>query len=102
VPVWTVPKLRLDGVAVSAPGVTPDPESVHIVGEPGAVEVTVTVPDAFVAVSGVKVTLKVVLWPAARVNGVVIPLSANPVPEMVALLRVTLEPPEFVMVAVCF
>lgn len=47
-------------------------------------------------------TLKVVLCPAVKVNGVVIPLRVKPAPVSVALLIVTLEPPELVMVAVCF
>src|SRR5262249_47568509 len=100
--VCTVPKLKLEGVAVNAPADTPVPESVQVNGEFAAVEVTVTVPDALVAAKGANVTLKVVLCPAVSVKGVVIPLNEKPVPVIVALLMVTLDPPEFVMVAVCF
>ena len=100
--VWTVPKVKLDGFAVKEPAVTPLPESVQVNGDPGAFEAIVTVPDALAVDAGVKVTLKVVLWPAVKVNGVVMPLRANPLPAIVALLIVTLDPPLFVMVAVCF
>ncbi len=97
-----MPKLKLDGLAVIAPAVTPLPLSVQVRGDPGAFEATLTVPEALVAVKGANVTLKVVLWPAGKVNGVVIPLNVKPVPVMLALLMVTLDPPELVMVAVCF
>jgi hypothetical protein len=46
----------------------------------GAFEVIVTLPLIFPADPGVNVTLKVVLCPAVRVNGVAIPLRLYPVP----------------------
>ena len=98
----TEPKLKLDGLAVKAPALTPVPLTDHVIGDPGALEATLTVPEAPVAAVGAKVTLKLVLWPAARVIGVVMPLRVNPDPEIVALLMLTLEPPEFVIVAFCF
>lgn len=49
---WTVPKGKLEGLAVKAPAVTPLPESVHVNGDPGAFDATVTVPDALVAAVG--------------------------------------------------
>ena len=49
-----------------------------------AVEVMVTLPLAIAADVGANLTLKVVLWPAVRVSGVVIPLRLNPVPVMAA------------------
>lgn len=48
---------------------------------------------------GVKVTLKVVLWPAARVAGRVRPVKLKPVPVKFAWVIVTLEPPELVSVS---
>ena len=45
-------KLRLEGLAVKEPAVMPLPESVQFNGDPGALEATVTVPDAVVAVAG--------------------------------------------------
>ena len=100
--VWTVPKPKLDGFAVKDPAVTPFPERVQVIGDPAAFDATVTVPDTFAVEVGVKVTLKVVLCPAVNVSGVVMPLNVNPAPVTVALLMVTLDPPLFVMVAVCF
>ena len=101
-PVWTEPKLKLDGLDVRAPAVTPEPERVQVSGEPVALELSVTDPAAFPATEGANITLKVVLWPADKVIGVVIPLRVNPAPVKLAWLIVTLEPPEFVTVAVCF
>jgi hypothetical protein len=49
-----------------------------------AVEVMVTLPLALAADVGANLTLKVVLWPAVRVSGVVMPLRLKPVPLMVA------------------
>jgi hypothetical protein len=78
-PVCTDPKLKLEGFAISAPAVTPDPDSVHESGEP-ELGVRVTLPDAFPADCGAKVTLTVALCPAATVTGVLIPLRLKPVP----------------------
>jgi hypothetical protein len=72
-PTCTVPKLRL--VAVRVPGVTPVPES----GMPrvgfDALLVTERFPEAEPPVVGVNVTLKLTLWPAARVAGKVSPVK---------------------------
>lgn len=78
--VWTDPKLRLDGLAVSEPGATPVPDKVQVIGWLDALEVTETDPDAFPADCGAKVTLKLVLCPAFTVTGVVMPLNVNPAP----------------------
>jgi hypothetical protein len=60
-PTCTLPKLRLVAVAVSEPGVTPEPES----GMPrfgfDALLVTERLPEADPPVVGVKVTLKLTL-----------------------------------------
>jgi hypothetical protein len=45
---------------------------------------------------GANATLKLVLCPAARVRGRVIPLKLNPEPVAVAAVMVTLDPPELV------
>lgn len=55
-----------------------------------------TVPVAF----GAKVTLKVVLWPAARVSGKVRPLMLKPVPVTVSHVIFKLELPVLVRVTV--
>lgn len=81
-PVCTVPKLRLDGLGVKAPAVTALPDSVHVMGVAEAVDVRLTVPEALPAACGANVTVKLALWPAATVAGVVRPLSVNPAPVM--------------------
>jgi hypothetical protein len=73
-PTCTLPKLRLVALAVSKPGVTPVPE----IGMPrlgfDALLVMERLLLADPPVVGVKVTLKVTLWPAAKVAGRLIPL----------------------------
>lgn len=81
-PTTTLPKLRLVGVAVSAPGATPVPVSGIVNVEFEASEVIVTVPVALPPVVGAKETVNVVFCDGFRVSGVVIPLSLNPVPLM--------------------
>jgi len=66
------------GFAPSTPGATPVP--VNGIVRAGAFEVIVTLPLTLLADAGVNVTVKVALWPAVRVAGVVIPLKLNPVP----------------------
>ena len=95
------PKLRLEGLAVKAPAVTPDPDSDHESPVP-LLGVRVAVPEALPADWGAKVTLNVALWPAFSVTGVVIPLKVNPLPVTEAWLMVMLDPPLLVTVADCF
>jgi hypothetical protein len=72
----TLPKLRLVGFAASDPTAAfPVPVSDIVNAGFEAFEVRVTVPLAAPLVRGANVTVKVVLWDAFRVNGVVIPLS---------------------------
>ena len=81
-PTVTLPKLRLVGFAPSAPAARPVPESgIARVGL-DAFEVIAMLPVAAPVVVGVKVTLKVVLCPADRIRGAVIPLTVNPVPAI--------------------
>jgi hypothetical protein len=79
-PTVTVPKARLLGLDPSTPGATPVPDKGMVKVGLGAFEVMVTLPLAFAADCGVKVTLKLVLCPAVSVTGAVIPLTVNPVP----------------------
>jgi hypothetical protein len=65
----------------------------------GAFEVIVTRPDTVPAVWGVKLTLKVVLWPGLTVAGVEIPLRLNPVPFITICEMVTAVPPVLVTVS---
>jgi len=76
-PMVTLPKSRLVGFALNAPGVTPVPETPIV--NPGltASDVIVTVPLTFPLDVGVNLTVNVVLCEAPRLSGVVIPLIAN-------------------------
>lgn len=56
-------------------------------------------PFAAPPVCGKKATLKVALWPGAKVSGRLSPLTPKPEPETVAWVMVTLEPPELVSVS---
>jgi hypothetical protein len=73
-PTCTLPKLRLVAVAVSAPGVVPVPVSGTFNVGFDALLVTARLPLADPPAVGVNVTLKLTLWPAARVAGSVIPV----------------------------
>lgn len=79
-PTVTVPKLKLVGFDPSTPGDMPVPERGIVSVEFEAVDATVTLPLALPAEAGVKVTLKLALWPVGRVVGVVIPLTLYPLP----------------------
>jgi len=80
----TVPKLRLVGFEPSVPGEIPVPDSGIFKVEFEALEMILTLPLAPAPDAGVNVTVKVVLCPAVRVNGVVIPLMLNPLPVTLA------------------
>jgi hypothetical protein len=69
-------------------------------GEAEAFETIAMLPLAAPGVNGVKLVVKVKLWPAARVRGVLKPLMPNPVPAKVTFEMMTLEPPELTKVAV--
>ena len=79
-PTCTLPKPMLVGFDPSAPAASPVPDSgmVNVGFEP--FEVTVTLPLAAPADTGVSETLKLVLWPAASVTGALVPLRLNPDP----------------------
>ena len=96
----TLPKLKLAGVAVSAPGATPVPDKDIVSVGFDAFEVMVTVPLALPAACGANVTENVVLWDGFRVRGVVMPLSWNPVPLTLACDTLTAVPPLLVKVTV--
>ncbi len=98
-PTWTLPNARLVGFAVSAPGVTPVPESgmLKLGFEP--LEVMLALPLAAPFVVGAKSTVNEVLWPAVSVNGKDKPLRLNPVPLAVAAEIVRLVPPVLVRVS---
>ena len=76
-PTVTLPKLRLVGFDPTAPSATPVPDNGMVRLGLDAFEVTVTLPLTLPADAGVNVTLKLALWPAVSVTGVVIPLRLN-------------------------
>ena len=94
-----LPNAKLVGFAVSAPWVTPVPESgmLKLGFEP--VEVMLTLPLAAPLVVGEKSTVNDVLWPAVKVKGKDRPLKLNPVPLAVAAEIVRLVPPVLVSVS---
>ena len=98
-PTGRVPKLRLAGLAVSDPGVTPVPEkgTVRVAFE--ALLAIETLPLALPPDCGAKVALKVALWPGVKVMGRFIPLMLKPAPVTGACVMVTLDPPELVTVS---
>lgn len=98
-PTVSLPKLRLDGFGLRVPTVTPVPESATLRVGFEAFDVTVRVPLALPADAGSKETLNVVLCPAVRVTGVVMPLKPKPVPVTATLEIDTLVPPVLVTVS---
>ena len=99
-PLTTLPKLKLAGLIVN-PGCTPVPLTGIASGDPDALLVTDTVPDAFPAVVGANVTDKVTWLDAFKVIGVVAPLTANPVPVTPTAVICTGLVPAFVTTT-CF
>ena len=98
-PTCTLPKLRLVGLAVSAPGVIPVPDNGMVRVGFEAFDVMVTLPLAAPAEAGANFTLKVALWPAVRVTGAVMPLILNALPLTETCEMVTVDPPVFVTVS---
>ena len=79
-PTITLPKLRLLGLDPKAPIASPVPAKAMVRVGSEAFEMMLTLPLALVAEVGVNVTVKVVLCPAVRVIGAVIPLRLKAVP----------------------
>ena len=76
-PIVTLPKLKLVGFALSAPGVTPVPETPIANEGLSPSEVMVTIPCAFPLDFGENLTVNVVLCDAPRLTGVESPLIEN-------------------------
>lgn len=98
-PTATLPKLRLGSLLLSTPAVTPAAARGTVRLGLEALLAIERFPLADPPDGGVNVTLKLVLWPAARVAGRFRPLTAKPAPEAPAWLMVTLVPPELVSVS---
>lgn len=100
VPTTTLPRDRLVGETVNCPvTLAPEPDILMLKVAFDAFEVMVMLPLVFPAEAGANVTVKVVLWLAAKVSGAVMPLSVNPVPLMLTLEIMTLVPPVLVTVS---
>src|SRR5258708_3159721 len=101
-PTFTLPKLRLVGLAPSKNvAATPVPLRARVRGGPGALLLMETLPLALRVAEGANCALNVVLCPAASVSGTDKPAMPKPVPEALAAEMVTLAVPEFVNVTVC-
>ena len=98
-PTLMVPKLRLVGLAASAPGVTPVADTGMVRVEFVALELTVTLPLTAPAAVGTNETLNVAVWPPLSVNGAEIPLTLKPAPVIPTCDTVMLEAPVLVMVS---
>ena len=93
-PVCTLPKLRLEGLAMRAPDTIATPETGTLTTGFGALLVTETLPLEVPDDCGVKVTEKVFFCPGDKVRGKVRPLILKPRPVTVACFTVTRVPPE--------
>jgi len=79
-PTVTVPKPRLVGFAARAPAVTAVPDNGMVKLGFEAFEVTVTLPVTDPDIVGANLTVKVLLCPALKVKGAVIPLRVKSEP----------------------
>jgi hypothetical protein len=89
-PALMLPKLSVAGLADSVTvAATPVPVSAMVLGELGALLVTVTVPAALPEVLGANSTLNEAVPPAATVAGVVSPLTLKvpPLTEICEMVR---------------
>jgi hypothetical protein len=100
-PTSKLPKLTLDGFAFRLPS-TPVPVSGIVMVGSLALLVTVMLPEADAAVVGANCAVKLVLWLAARVNGVERPTAVKPAPVALTAEIVALALPLFVKVMVCW
>ena len=101
-PTATLPKLMLTGLALSTPEVAlpvPVPVRAIVRGEFGSVLVIDTLPLTLVALVGVKVTVKVVVWPGLSVCADSV-LMLKPVPVMLLPVIEIAPVPVFVSVTV--
>lgn len=98
VPIWTLPKLKLVGLALTSPAATPVPERAMFSGLFDPSLVSARFPLALPAAAGAKTILTAVLCPTASVKGNVNPVTLNPDPVTVDSVSVRLLPPVLVSV----
>lgn len=97
-PTTTLPMANVPGAALSDPvAATPVPEMGTLIVGFEPFEVKVTFPETVPVVVGSKFTLNDALSPAARVNGVEMPLTLNPAPVTATCETVTEVPPVLVI-----
>ncbi len=82
-PTSTLPKLKLEGLAVSVP-CTPVPLNAIAAGDPGALLLMEMLPEVLPVDAGKNCTVKEILEPALIVCGKFNPVKLNPVPGGVA------------------
>ena len=88
-----MPKVRLEGLGLSAPRATPVADKGMFKLGLDASEVTAMLPLTAPTAAGANLTLKEVLCPALSVRGSVSPLTLIPLPVTEAAEMVTAEPP---------
>jgi hypothetical protein len=98
-PVVTLPKLRLVGLAAIWPGLAPVPDSGTLREGLDAFDVIARFPLTALPDVGAKMTLKLTLCPTPKFIGKLRPLALNPAPVKLTPEIVTLEPPELVSVS---
>ena len=100
-PIRMLPKLRLVGLAESAPCVPVPLSATERVGFVAFVAI-VTLPAALPAAVGAKVAVNEACAPAAMICPALRPLALKPAPEVLKELIVTGPAPEFVSMMVCW
>jgi hypothetical protein len=99
-PTATLPKLRLVGETAKVPAAVPVPESAILSGEFDAFETMERLPLTAPALAGVKVAVKVTLWPAGRLMGKPLnPVIEKAEPVTFAAEMVTVDPPVLLTVS---
>ncbi len=98
VPTVTVPKFAEVGVMVNCPCVVPVPDKPIVRFGFEALETTEMLPLTLPVTVGENDVVNDTLWPGFSVAGRVNPLMLNPAPVTLACDRLTLTPPEFVIV----
>ena len=99
-PTDMLPKFRLAGEGVRYPAEVPVPDRATERFESVAVEEKLSAPFEVPAEAALKPTLRVRLWPTAKICGLK-PLMVNPVPLTAAWVIPTLDPPVLVTVTDC-
>lgn len=102
VPVCTLPKLRVVGLALNTPAATPVPLRGAVRVTFDALELTVNVPEVVPEACGAKATDNDRLCPGERTEGTATPLALKPVPAAETWLMVTLDPPVLLRMAESF